>query len=182
MWSLYKELGLISSLLAESFPLFLVTATGSFQGKCHTTSMALILYKATLRAAGTRLVLLLCNSSRLAAGKAHQTAQFCHVLQDLSLSPGISYSQAEAQPSPLLLGFPKQQGWQGERGKLPFLGTFSRLDLSLLFKANVSWMAQQAPSIKGLFLSRPGYSDRNACCFHRNSLCKAFHSVLRTSG
>lgn len=114
MWSLYKELGLISSLLADSFPLFLVTATGSFQGKCHTTSMALILYKATLRAPGTRLVLLLCNSSHLAAGKAHQTAQFCHVLQDLSLSPGISYSQAEAQPSPLLLGFPKQQGWQGE--------------------------------------------------------------------
>ena len=63
---------------------------------------------------------------------------------------------------------------QRVRKPLPFFRGFSKLDLSLLCKVKVRHMAQQAPSIKGLFLSRPNYMERMGLMLPYNQPLQSF--------
>lgn len=122
-------------------------------------------------------MLLLCISSYLAAGQsqAHQRAQFCCVLQMSTLSPALELCPSWSPAISCPVWIPKATKMaQRLRKPLHFSRGFSKLDFSLLCKASVRYMAQQVPSIKRLFLSRPNCIDRMCWILPYNQLLQSF--------
>lgn len=137
--------------------------------------MRSVLHKATLKSSRHIVCAIALHFIPSCCRPKHSPPNSTSSVVSCRTSTSLPALECWLQQPPSLYEFPKQQREHREwRSPLPFLRGFSKLDLSLLCKANIRYVAQQVPSIKGHFWSRPNHIDRMSLMLPYNQSLLSF--------